>query len=49
MAEVCERYGWTFAEYMDTPAHFVEVVIDKIRADKERSQKQTSWQTRHTR
>lgn len=37
MVSICEDYGWTYEEYQNQPAFFLELVIEKkIRDNKEK-------------
>jgi hypothetical protein len=33
IAEICERFGWTYFEYQEQPAWFVELIIEKIKTE----------------
>jgi len=35
IAEICEKFGWTFQEYLEQPAWFVELIVEKIKAEGE--------------
>ena len=34
---ICQKYGWTYNEYMETPNWFIELIVEKFKID---SQKQ---------
>lgn len=46
VAEICERFGWTYEEYYAQPLHFLATIQEKLKveqevqAEKERNAKQ---------
>ncbi len=35
IAEICERFGWTWEEYYSQPAHFLETIKEKMKVEQE--------------
>lgn len=35
MVVICEKMGWTYYEYMEQPAWFLELLKEKMRLDSE--------------
>lgn len=35
--EVCERYGWTYDQFMAQPHHITELAIEKLAIDSKRA------------
>ena len=35
---VCEKFGWTFAEYNEQPKYFIELIVEKIKVDNQREE-----------
>ena len=33
MVTVCEMFGWTYEEYMNQPAFFIELITEKVTRD----------------
>jgi len=33
--EICERYGWTYDQYLDQPQWFIDTIIQKSNMDSE--------------
>lgn len=31
--EICEKYGWTWAEFMATPTNIIATAIEKMKID----------------
>jgi hypothetical protein len=46
VAEICERYGWTWEQYHEQPASFIRTILEKIKVEreveKERAKKQNT-------
>jgi len=38
-ALVCREMHWTWKEYQDTPAHFIEIVKEMLSAEAEQTKK----------
>ena len=38
IAELCERYGWTYIEYINQPNWFLDLVHEKYRIDCKRQE-----------
>lgn len=32
-ASVCQEFGWTYQEYMNTPKWFVDLIVEKMMRD----------------
>lgn len=41
MVAVCQEFGWTYDEYMDSPTWFLEMVREKLIRDNKETQRQT--------
>ena len=35
IANVCERYGWTWQEYHSQPYQFLQTIVEKMRVEQE--------------
>jgi len=35
IAEICEKFGWTYQQYLEQPAWFVELIVEKIKMEGE--------------
>jgi len=33
---ICEKFGWTYYEYMNTPSWLIELIIEKMKLDYEK-------------
>jgi hypothetical protein len=33
VAAICEAFGWTYQQYHDQPAHFIELIKGRMRID----------------
>jgi len=40
IAEICERFGWTWQEYLEQRAWLVELIVEKIKAEGEEMKRQ---------
>lgn len=40
VAEICERFGWTYEQYWDQPASFLEVIRVKMQVENEYREKE---------
>lgn len=40
MVLICEKYGWTYEQYMEQPEFFIELIIQKIKVDNQREEHQ---------
>lgn len=36
---LCEKFGWTYQEYLDQPVEFIELAIAKMDIDNQEAQK----------
>lgn len=43
MVEVCERFGWTYNEYLEQPTSFIDLIREKMRIDAQKSQQNKSY------
>lgn len=39
IAVICEKFGWTYYEYMNTPSWLIELIIEKMKIDYEKQNK----------
>jgi hypothetical protein len=39
-AIICEKFGWTYEEYLDQPHWFIEIIKTKLREDAEFEKKE---------
>lgn len=35
IAEICQRYGWTWQQYHDQPLHFLRTIVEKLKVEHE--------------
>jgi hypothetical protein len=35
IAEICEKFGWTYNEYMEQPMWFLETIVEKLKQENE--------------
>lgn len=33
---ICETFGWTYNEYMDTPQDFIDLIKEKMKIDSQK-------------
>jgi len=33
IVEICERFGWTYQEYLEQPAWFIDLIIEKNKTE----------------
>ena len=38
MVLICEKYGWTYEQYMEQPNFFIELIIQKIKVDNQKEE-----------
>jgi len=39
---VMQEFGWTFQEYMDTPKHVIDLIVEKMKRDQKRQELQAN-------
>jgi len=39
MIEICERFGWTYNEYVNQPTFFIDLIKEKMRIDSQKQNK----------
>lgn len=39
--EICEKFGWDYYQFLDQPAWFIELIVEKMKAEaRERKRKE---------
>ena len=38
-AIVCKEYGWTYEQYQETPAEFIEIILLMFKAESDKNNK----------
>jgi len=38
---ICEKYGWTYNEYLEQPKPFIDLIKDKMRIDAQVAEKES--------
>ena len=33
---ICEKFGWTYCEYLDQPQFLIDLIIEKIKIDNQK-------------
>lgn len=41
IAEICQRYGWTWEQYHKQPVHFIRTISEKLKVEQEIEQERT--------
>jgi hypothetical protein len=41
MVIICEKFGWTYYEYLQQPQYFIELIIEKLKVDEQREANQS--------
>jgi hypothetical protein len=39
IVSICERFGWTYQEYMDQPLWFIDLLLAKMDIDRQMMEK----------
>lgn len=38
MVAVMQEFGWTYQEYVETPAHILSLIMEKLKIDRKREE-----------